>query len=82
MLHLLIFMSFFLKFMLPRISFFYIEILVYVFLIANYFFNFCGPSLAIDTACARRFEFNKESYEAFCATARDHFKKIIETFGC
>jgi putative nucleotidyltransferase with HDIG domain len=40
-----------------------------------------GMAFVIDTACARRFGFNRESYEGFCANAAYRFNEIIETFS-
>jgi len=40
-----------------------------------------GMAFVVDTACARRFGFCKESFEAFCATAACRFNEIIETFS-
>ncbi|MBN1759975.1 MAG: HDOD domain-containing protein [Chitinispirillaceae bacterium] len=39
-----------------------------------------GMALVIDTTCARRFGFSKESFEAFCANASYRFNEVIATY--
>lgn len=40
-----------------------------------------GMAFVVDTACARRFGFCKESYEGFCASASYRFNEVIDTFS-
>jgi putative nucleotidyltransferase with HDIG domain len=40
-----------------------------------------GMAFVVDTSCARRFGFCKESYEAFCANAKCRFNEVIDLYG-
>lgn len=39
-----------------------------------------GMALVVDTSCARRFGFCRESFEAFCASAKYRFNEVIESY--
>ena len=40
-----------------------------------------GMAFVVDTSCARRFGFCKESFEAFCANAKYRFNEVIVSYG-